>query len=119
MDGLGGQDGVGNLYIGNFDNDKYHSGPENDDRGTFGTETNMDICMPSVYLWCTDGDVYRGSFSEGVQNGFGEMINVTEQSRYIGYFEDGARSGIGYHEKQGNFYLGQYQEDQSHGVGIY
>jgi len=99
------QDGLGNLYIGNFINDKYDSSRKDLESDPFKDSldpanqhsSTMDISLPSLYLWFADGDVYRGSFKSGMMEGFGEMINFAEQSRYIGYFKEGARAGIGHH----------------------
>lgn len=40
-------------------------------------------------------------------------------SRYVGYFSDGARSGMGFHEKDNDIFVGWYDDDQSQDFGIY
>jgi hypothetical protein len=47
------------------------------------------------------------------------LTNTIDNSQYAGYFKDGARGGIGFHEKDKNVYLGWYDDDESHDFGIY
>ena len=96
-------EGQGNLYIGNFKDDKYHTGDG----------------AASIYLWREGGDQYRGGFIEGIQNGFGQLINTIKKTRYCGYFTNGERDGIGLHERASDFYIGFYSKDKSQGMGIY
>lgn len=82
-------EGHGNLYLGHFANDMYNSEHE-----------------IALYLWRDGGDIYTGSFLDGLQHGFGMLINTEEKSRFIGSFKFGYRSGIGFHERNQDFYIG-------------
>ena len=72
-----------------------------------------------MYLWREGGDIYHGAFHNGLQHGFGVLTNSQDKSQYAGYFKEGSRGGMGFHEKDKNLYLGWYNEDESHDFGIY
>jgi len=130
------ESGLGNLFIGRFCNNQYHSeiiDQENDLSELFSSFTTMESQAaqnqqddplflryhPCLYFWRHGGEVFHGTFIRGVQHGYGQLTNYMDGSRVTSYLSSGARIGLGTFERQTDFYTGLYNNDKSEGVGIY
>ncbi|KAK7893528.1 hypothetical protein WMY93_022680 [Mugilogobius chulae] len=75
-----------------------------------------------VLKW-TDGRIYSGEFSNGLEEGYGEFIapNKTLQKNdfYQGFWKDGKMHGLGtYRYANGEVYEGSFQNGMRHGHGM-
>lgn len=72
-----------------------------------------------MYFWRHSGEVFNGTFLNGVQHGYGQLTNFMDGSRVTSYLTCGARTGLGTFERLSDFYTGIYKNDKSEGIGIY
>ena len=67
--------------------------------------------------------IYRGSFRNGLFDGYGELeepLSFTEKAVYLGNWSAGKRNGRGkYYDGKGDLYIGDWQNDKRHGRGSY
>jgi hypothetical protein len=76
------------------------------------------VFMPTVKM--QDGCFYEGQWNLANEQpeGFGTMVH-NDQSKYVGYFKDGRKSGLGRLIKiDGDFFEGTFKSDLFHGQGI-
>ena len=66
-----------------------------------------------------NGDVYAGSWEEGLPDGYGDFFHENGDS-YKGQFSEGKKDGNGrYNWKDGNYYDGSWEVDKPNGRGKY
>ncbi|XP_039613756.1 alsin [Polypterus senegalus] len=75
-----------------------------------------------VLKW-PDGRVYSGTFKNGLEDGFGDLIvpnkTLIKDDHYRGQWRDGKMHGYGiYKYSTGEVYEGSFQENMRHGHGI-
>ncbi|XP_075405089.1 ALS2 C-terminal-like protein [Tenrec ecaudatus] len=80
------------------------------------------MCGYGVCEYST-GDVYKGYFQEGLRHGFGvfeSSLMASQPCKYTGHWEFGQRSGYGIGEDRdrGEHYIGMWQADRRHGLGV-
>jgi len=62
---------------------------------------------------------YRGDFVNGKFHGFGRLSYNDEGEHYKGRFRNGVKHGRGtLWDKEGNVYMGQWQNDRRNGMGL-
>ncbi|KAM6169372.1 ALS2 C-terminal-like protein [Rhynchocyon petersi] len=71
----------------------------------------------------SNDEVYKGYFQEGLRHGFGVLespLQAPNPYKYTGHWERGQRSGYGVGEDgdRGERYIGMWQADQHHGLGV-
>ena len=133
------EEGLGNMFIGQFCNNQYHSEIADNDSGIsdlFSSFTTVESSQttsrhkdsedplflryyPCMYLWRHSGEIYNGTFMNGVQHGYGQLTNISDGSRVTSYLTRGCRNGLGTFERLTDFYTGLYKNDKSEGIGIY
>jgi hypothetical protein len=65
------------------------------------------------------GEKYRGSYKNGIKDGFGEWTHP-DGDIYRGKFKEGVKRGTGiYTFKNGEQYTGSFKRDKQHGFGSY
>lgn len=72
-----------------------------------------------MYFWRHSGEIFNGTFINGVQHGYGQLTNYIESSRVTSYLTSGSRTGLGTFERLTDFYTGIYKNDKSEGFGFY
>ncbi|XP_037552375.1 alsin [Nematolebias whitei] len=70
-----------------------------------------------------DGRIYTGSFKNGLEDGFGELVapnkTLNKNDLYQGYWKEGKMHGLGsYRYASGEVYDGSFQDGVRHGHGM-
>jgi hypothetical protein len=93
-------------------------------------QLNREVVLGCIYGDCENGrgtlveetsrgiTTYRGTFKNGLYDGFGRLSYDDERSVYKGYFEEGIRNGRGtYWDKENNVYIGHWKNNRRNGQG--
>lgn len=78
------------------------------------------ICKDELYegfLYFYDARVYYGEFLNGLKHGLGVEINIQEEVKYKGEFNDGRKTGKFFVEKPGEKYIGYLENGLYQGEG--
>ncbi|KAM3585310.1 uncharacterized protein V6R79_013967 [Siganus canaliculatus] len=75
-----------------------------------------------VLKW-PDGRIYTGTFKNGMEDGFGELVStnktLSKNDHYQGHWKDGRMHGLGtYRYASGEVYDGSFQDSMRHGHGM-
>ncbi len=117
---------TGDVYIGNFTNDKISGSGKFSYAGgdVYEGEFADNRYDGSGKMTFADGSTYEGSFASGVKSGYGvyKWAKKSDGSYawYEGYFADDVKSGQGtMHYANGDIYRGFFSNDMRSGKGSY
>ncbi len=107
---------------GTFRNGQLQNGSVliNDKDGSFEAVIQHGKKTGEVKARLKNGDVYKGTVTAGKFNGTASIV-YKDQDSYKGTLKDNLKSGQGTYQwtKEGNSYVGQWNQDKMNGEGIY
>lgn len=84
-----------------------------------GTRNKLHERHGNGWAHLSNGDIYKGSYSNGLRHGYGLYVFKTGE-RYIGNYRHGLKYGMGtFYYGDGTTYTGEWKSNKRHGHGRY